>query len=165
MKVTHGVGIDPGMVHTGCVRAVFKPELRRLLVEHHVVLGNNAPAVNAWIDKSPGTHGQPYIFIEDYNPRSAFSQDRDMVVAVRELRQMTGGKVLSNTGVKQVIRRPLMEVLGLWRFSTPTHHQDLRSAARILVYGMLKDDELNAVVTQVLMAHLEGNPWTVVHLN
>jgi hypothetical protein len=55
----------------------------------------------------------------------------------------------------------LLEVLGLWSFSTPTNHDDLRSAARILVLGMLKDEEMNQLLTYILIDHIEGKPWAI----
>jgi hypothetical protein len=36
--ITHVVGVDPGLVHTGCVRMVFVPLARTILVEHQVAL-------------------------------------------------------------------------------------------------------------------------------
>jgi hypothetical protein len=43
-----------------------------------------------------------------------------------------------------------------------TNHQDLRSAARIALLGMAKNEETNGVLASVVSAHLNNNPWTVV---
>ena len=34
-----------------------------------------------------------------------------------------------------------------------------QAAARILVYGMLKDPALNRVLFDFVQDHLDGNPW------
>ena len=84
-----------------------------------------------------------------------------MVSAVTEFRKELGGTVLQNMGVKKVVKSPLMELLGVWNFNTPTHHQDLRSAARIGLLGMLKDDILNKLLTDIVADHLSGEAWDV----
>jgi hypothetical protein len=84
-----------------------------------------------------------------------------MTEAVTNFQRETRGTVLLNTGVKKTIKRPLMELLGCWAFTTTTHHQDLRSAARIALYGMVKNDTLNQVLYSVVRDHLEGRTWHV----
>ena len=84
-----------------------------------------------------------------------------MVTAVSEMRKATGGKVLLNEGVKKVIRPELMKLLHVWLFSTKTHHQDLRAAARIGLFGMVKDEHLNRVLADIVRDHLDGCDWKV----
>lgn len=161
MSVTHIVGIDPGLVHTGVVRMVFDPDNRRIDNDHTAIVGPDVTAARQWI-------GQPYqlpmaeVFVEDYRPRSAYNTDKRMGDAVRAFRGITGAKVLDNTGVKKVVSRELMELLGVWVFSTPTNHQDLRSAARIALLGMLKDEQHNRLIADVVKAKLDGQPWRVM---
>lgn len=162
MKVTHVVGIDPGLVHTGVVGFAFNPYTKALGIKHEVVLGKDPAKINDWLNREMFSPDR--IFIEGYRQRSSFNSDVRMIELVRDIRLATKGTVLDNTGVKKVVKRDLMEVLGVWKFSTPTHHQDLRSAARIALYGMLKDDALNAVVTGVLVDHLNGKPWYIHHI-
>jgi hypothetical protein len=40
-----------------------------------------------------------------------------------------------------------------------THHDDLRSAARILVLGMLKNPMLNEVLSDYVRDRIKGRPW------
>jgi hypothetical protein len=150
------VGVDPGLVHTGVVSLLFKPDAKEILVSDRVVLGPNAADVKAAV---PLCGPAPHIFIEGYRPRSHYDSDQRMVSAVSEIRAATKGTVLQNTGVKKVVKQPLMELLGCWKFSTVTHHQDLRSAARIALLGMLKDDLLNSLLTDVVRSHLAGRTW------
>lgn len=166
MSVTHVVGVDPGLVHTGVVSMVFDPIHHEVYVDHEAVLGPDATAVAVWAMGRRTKKVQPYfmrpdIFIEDYRPRSAFNTDRRMGEAVRNMRDATKGKVLDNTGVKKVVRRGLMQLLGVWSFNTVTHHQDLRSAARIALLGMLKDEQHNQLLADVVRDHLAGNTWAV----
>lgn len=167
MNTTHIIGVDPGLVHTGVVRMLFEPRDREVHVEHIAIDGPDAAAVRAWAvghgSRLPNlvTYNRPSIFIEGYRPRSNLNSDARMVEAVSKMRDATKGTVLLNTGVKQVVSKDLMELLGVWKFSTVTHHQDLRSAARIAILGMLKDEQLNRVVYDVVEAHIRGRTWTV----
>ena len=156
----HVVGIDPGLVHTGCVRLRFWPGEKRAEIEHAVFSGTSPAPVRDWT-LAPGLRIQPRIFIEGYRPRSHLGTDEKMVTAVNQLKLATGGKVLLNEGVKKVIRPELMKLLEVWFFTTPTHHQDLRSAARIALFGMVKDEHLNQVLADVVRDHLDGRSWQV----
>jgi hypothetical protein len=156
MSAVHVVGIDPGLVHTGVVSMRFNRAYKRIDVAHVAIDGPDAQATKDWIgDKFA------FTFIEGYRPRSNFSTDQRMVSAITDFKRETGGTILMNTGVKKVVKSPLMELLGVWKFSTVTHHQDLRSAARIALLGMLKDDHLNKLLTDVVADHLEGKDWHV----
>lgn len=168
MSVTHVVGVDPGLVHTGCVGLVFAPAERTVFVNHEAVSGLDTKAVAEFIgqpwpqDSAAWGCLPPAIFIEGYRPRSHLQQDKQMAQAVTDMkRALPGSVVLQNTGVKKVIRQPLMELVGCWRFSTPTHHQDLRSAARIALLGMCKDEEMNRLLATVVTDHQKGSTWNV----
>ena len=168
MSVTHVVGVDPGLVHTGVVRMVFDPDRRKIWTEHLAVPGPDARAVALWaygrgsnLPRWCPVHTMPTTFIEAYRPRSAFNTDKRMVEAVAEMRKVTKGTVLDNTGVKKIVTRELMELLRVWKFTTVTNHQDLRSAARIGLLGMLKDEAMNHVLADVVAAHLAGDDWEV----
>lgn len=154
---THIIGIDPGIIHTGVVSALFLPHLREVQVEHHVFMGLDAHGIGI-LCRSFGQ--KPQVYVEGFRSRSNLAHDKDMHVGVSEIAKATRGKTLDNTGIKKVVKRPVLEALGIWKFSTPTNHDDLRSAARILVLGMLK--EHNALLADVIRDHLDGRPWRVV---
>lgn len=84
-----------------------------------------------------------------------------MTVAVSQIKTSTQGTVLLNEGVKKVIRPELMRLLEVWLFTTTTHHQDLRAAARIGLFGMVKDTYLNQVLADLVRDHLAGDDWKV----
>lgn len=164
MTVTHVFGIDPGLVHTGVVHLRFASGLRRVNVTSVPVAGPDAAKVADWIRRSRQGSGLPraHVFIEGYKPRSHFGTDASMVKAVHDMHQaIPGSIVLLNTGVKKVVRRPLMELVGVWNFAVTTNHQDLRSAARIALLGMLKDPELNTLLADLVRDHLAGEPWLI----
>lgn len=164
--MTHVVGIDPGLVHTGCVRLEFYPSQREILLDTAAINGPDAQAVKAWVNRAlpMPTPLAPRVFIEGYRPRSNLHQDQRMTLAVKDMSQaLRHAKVLNNTGVKKVVRQPLMELLGIWRFTTVTHHQDLRSAGRIAVLGMLKDQAMNRLIADIIRDTHEGNSWNVAH--
>ena len=163
-QVVHVVGVDPGLIDTGCVRMLFKPGLKVLSVEHKVIPGDNAEAVAEWaLDSS--LIFVPKVFVEKYTPRLKLASDVRMVQLEQNLRRaLPDAKVLPNMGIKKVIPQTLMECFGVWSFPTPTHHQDLRSAARIALLGMVKEPRLNRIMADVVRDHLEGKPWTVAHV-
>jgi hypothetical protein len=153
------------LVHTGVVRLLFVPEEKEVHIQSEAVAGPNAYATNQWIRSyrtlGRGVLPEPYIFIEDYKPRSHLATDHRMNEAVSAMKRETRGTALLNTGVKKVVKQPLMELLGVWKFHTVTNHQDLRSAARIALYGMVKSETLNKVLYSVVDDHLVGRAWRV----
>lgn len=163
MNVAHVIGIDPGLVDTGVVSMVFKPGLKTLLIEHTVLPGTDFSGLADWIYQSG--RPCPTVFVEKYRPRLKLDSDVRMVQAEQDLkRALPDAKFLQNMGIKRVIPQSLMEVFGVWSWPTVTHHQDLRSAGRIALLGMVKDTRLNAVTADVVRDHLAGKPWRVAHV-
>jgi hypothetical protein len=164
MSVTHVVGVDPGLVHTGVVSMQFIAPKKKIFVNHEAVAGLDTLALKGAIDSWEHiVRHSATIFIEGYRPRSNLNSDKRMVEGVAAIRKATGGQVLDNTGVKKVVRKSLMDLLGVWSFSTVTHHQDLRSAARIALLGMAKDGDMNRLLADIVRDHVEGRDWCVVH--
>lgn len=160
MSVTYVGGVDPGLVHTGVVGLAINPHTKSITVKHTVISGPDAAATIDWFNHQ--LHMPNTVFIEKYQPRAGYGTDVRMVEAQSRFRlALPEAKFILNTGVKKIVRQPLMELLGVWRFATPTHHQDLRSAARIAIYGMLKDDVLNTLIADIVRDHLEGRTWDV----
>jgi hypothetical protein len=158
------IGVDPGVVHTGVVMLDFNLEHKALTVDHRVVDGTDAAATAEAVrdmTKIRGRFTTLDIFIEEYRPRSGFGVDQQMMVANAEFRTALQGKLLRNMGVKKVVTRELLELLEAWHFSTTTHHQDLRSAARIAVLGMLLDPALNNVLYLFTTDTIDGRTWNV----
>ena len=142
------VGIDPGIVHTGVVRLTIFDDVT-FAVSHYVVDGMDTNEIRQHCTKAEA------VFIEAYRPRSHMAYDSRMVKGVAEIHKaIPGSKLINNTGVKKVIRQMLMKHLGLWDFPISTHHQDLRSAAYILLYGMVKNPEYNEILTSLVNRHL-----------
>lgn len=146
------------MVHTGVVMFWFQDDVPQIQVHHTAIVGPDADAVLDWINTSE----PDATFVEGYRPRSHFDTDARMTKAVQDMRQLPNVTVLMNTGVKKVVKRDLMQLLGVWDFATPTHHQDLRSAARIALLGMLKHEPYNRLLTQVVKDHLAGRTWPIL---
>ena len=146
-------GIDPGIVTTGVVTLSIDSDERVFQVSEKALTQEELPSLILW------TPTKRICFIEAYEPRSNFSHDTRMAELVKQIADSTGGKIISNKGVKKVIRKKLMEYLGLWNFQTQTHHQDLRSAAYIMLYGMVKDEVGNQLLTQIVWDHLAHDDW------
>jgi len=155
-------GVDPGIVHTGIVSLTFDVGERALDVAHAVVDGPDATAAAAALRAiTDGELSLQTTFIEEYRPRSGFSVDQAMMVANADFKRALHGHLLRNTGVKQVVSKELMELLHVWKFSTTTHHQDLRSAARIAILGMLLEPSLNRILYQFTTDNIDGRTWEI----
>lgn len=160
-KVTRVLGIDPGLIDTGIVSLTFDPGGRTVCVRPTLVSGLDPDEVKA-AAFSVSAPRRDAVFVEGYRPRSNFGHDREMIEGVRAIAKATGGKVLDNMGVKKIIKRPLMELLGVYTFKQTSNHQDLRSAARIALLGMAKDDQLNELLADVVRDGVEGRAWSVI---
>ena len=156
------IGVDPGIVHTGIVFLDFDTQQRELTIKHAVVDGLDAPearqVITGWTGKAMSTLD---IFIEEYRPRSGFGVNQQMMVANAEFKSELGGTLRPNTGVTKVVSRELMELCHVWSFSTTTHHQDLRSAARIALLGMMLEPALNKVLYTYATDNIDGRDWNV----
>ena len=152
------VGVDPGLVHTGVVRFVI--EHGSIEVTSKVVVGPNAAETARWIDEVPRPKAQ--VFVEQYDQRQHYNSDARMLQAEAEFkRTMPEAVLLRNMGVNSIVTRPVLEVLGAWKFQTTTHHQDLRSAAKIAVLGMMKQESTNLLLAAIIRDHIDGRPWKV----
>lgn len=165
------IGIDPGIVHTGIVAyglCTHRPN--RFPMIYRVIDTEDADAedrvklitdgVSRFLeDMLPPLASLNYataetpmlIFIEDYRSRASSNkpdaQMREIVSALRRLLPLAN--VVDNTGSKKIARPALMQQLGLNTFRA-THHQDLQAASRIMIYGALKQDNLNALLAVML---------------
>ena len=157
------IGIDPGIVHTaGAALGIF-PDTRVLRTAPFVVDGIEPDELDkmiAWVNSSPVPSG---VFIEKYRPRSNLHHDMGMIAAVDYLKRgCIYSEVLDNTGVVKVLRPGLLKLLNLWDFPLRTHHQDLRSAARIMLLGMLKDPEINEMMYHIVNdIQANASAWTI----
>ena len=153
------VGIDPGVVHSGVVRFEFQIPQQKLLINFKLFNGLECDEIVRYVKYRP----YEKAFIEKYQPRSHFSWDTDMQTAVIELKKrLPHSRVLLNTGVKKVITDALMRTLDVWQFPAVSHHQDLRAAARIGLYGMVKDPEWNQELYRMVEKTLfTQDPWKI----
>lgn len=164
MSKTNIIGIDPGLVDTGVVSMMFDSSFRELVIESLVVPYadfSNPDVVYDWL--LPRQSDRFEVYVEKFVPRPGMNTSPQMIELEHLLRDsIPGAHMVRNMGVKQVITAQVMDALKVWKFAQSTHHQDLRSAARIALFGMAKDDDLNALLAEVLMAHVDGTPWNIV---
>lgn len=159
-SITHVVGIDPGLVHTGVVGMSFDPDHRQMTMRFLLLDGADTDKAADWIQDN---YHWPFIFIEKYIPRLKMGTDKSMVAAEAAFKQaLPAAKLVNNTGSKAVVTTALMRLLNVWTFPVTTHHQDLRAAARIALYGMVKRPELNELLANIVSAHLYDNPWEML---
>lgn len=156
------IGIDPGIVHTAAVLLAIYPLSRTVVTLNYVVDGVEPAELDMvikWVNSNPLADR---VFIEKYRPRSNLQHDMDMIAGVDYLKRgCHNSEVLDNTGVVKTIRPSLLKMLDLWDFQRKTHHQDLRSAARIMLLGMLKDPEINETMYHIVHdIQLNKSAWT-----
>ncbi len=158
------VGIDPGIINTGIVVYFINPHDRHVFIKHTAIEGcKTEDILNFLAVHMDLSAARPwtYVFVEAYRPRSHFDTDARMGAAVNEIKKM-GPEVyaLDNSGVKNVVSRALLDLLHSWHFTTKSNHQDIRSAARIAVLGMLKNEHLNQLLADLVMTRNTPSAYT-----
>jgi hypothetical protein len=148
------IGVDPGIVDTGAVTFFLDTDRLTLNVSAEKLQGSAPEPIEEYVKLNSGD--RTLVFVEAYRDRGTVFNThgtmRNIEAALR--RSLPAVEILDNTGVKKVVTKPLMQLLGCWDFPTVTHHQDIRSAARIALYGALKDPELNSFLTRIVMKQL-----------
>lgn len=157
MTVTRLGGIDPGIVHTGVVVLRIDDTAYQVDISHQVIVGHDPEVV------SDAVAGTDYVWIEKYRPRSHFQHDATMAKAVSEIHKaIPKSKVLDNTGIKSIVTDRLLDLLQMRRWATPSHHDDVLSAARILLLGMMKNPEYNKMLADIVSSRLDSeNIWSI----
>jgi hypothetical protein len=156
------IGVDPGLVDTGVVAIHLFPLTKSIEVRHRIVKGDVVTEIAEAIDDL--SDGQAaYTFVEQYRDRGTVFQQHGRMreLEVRLKSHLIGAKFLDNMGIKTVVARALMKLLHVWDFPT-TNHRDLQSAARIAILGALKNPELNDLLTDYVIDHVDGIVWRVL---
>ena len=125
------IGIDPGLVHTAGVAVQTSHVLGSFTIHTKVVDGISDSALSEMAEWAQEKAADA-VAIEGYRPRGHYRGDSNMMQAIKHLQtQIPGSSQIPNMGVKKVITDDTLKLLRLWNFQPKTHHQDLRSAARI----------------------------------
>ena len=156
-------GIDPGIVHTGLVGLNWDFHSRKLRVNARSVDGITEQSVielqkrieqRMWLKSN--------IIVEEYRPKSHFSTDTKMVEGQAMLKlHLPSAKIINNSGVKSIVTKELLQLLDLYDWPT-THHNDLRSAARIALLAMLRDERANNRLAEFVGAALNNKAVIIV---
>lgn len=178
------MGIDPGLVDTGIVTLEYDLSYQRrgIQLQYTTITMTHddagkpelefaAERVVEWVARNEGWDNIDHVFVEKYVDRgTSYATNTGMRMFESVLRSAIAtewGKpplLVDNTGSKKVIRPRLLKLLKLNDFKA-THHQDLQAAARILIWGMLKDPELNAALVTFVRDHLNVATWHVQDLS
>ena len=145
--ITTLVGIDPGVIHTGIIVSKINPHVKE--VTNSTFLMEGCPVMD--IRDILRNFRPTATFIEGYRPRSNLHHDRQMQKFVSDLNfHLRNSIALDNMDSKNVVKNDLLKLFKLYSFSTRSHHQDLRSAARIMLFGALKQNDTNALIADVV---------------
>ena len=137
-------GIDPGIVHTGLVELNWDFHNQELRINARSVDGITEQSVIELQKRiKQCMWRKSNIIVEEYRPKSHFSTDTKMVEGQAMLKlRLPSAKIINNSGVKSIVTKELLQLLDLYDWPT-THHNDLRSAARIALLAMLRDERAN----------------------
>ena len=164
-------GVDPGLVDTGIVRITFR-DSREWEVAAVVVHAKDYASFEEYMQEASEAidrMSEPLMlsgkqFVEQYRPRLKLNSDAKMLEFQTHLRRaFPRALFVSNAGIKQLITSDFMKLLEVWNFpNLPTHHQDLRSAARIALLGAIRDADAAPWVNRFARDMLGDNPqhWT-----
>ena len=91
-----------------------------------------------------------YAVVEKYEARdSDYSRDNSVRYTIRTIKECIPNIIEQrNAGYAQDIPEPLLKKLGMWKFDDKTHHQDIRSAARLGLFWAMRND-IEDVVTDI----------------
>ena len=176
------IGIDPGLVHTAGVAVQASHSIASFTVHTKVVDGISDSALAEmaeWALAVKAEWGQEKtmdaVAIEGYRPRGHYQGDSNMMQAIKHLQtQIPGSSQVPNMGVKKVITNDTLKLLRLWNFQPKTHHQDLRSAARIGMFHCaqvpsgsewLYDIIKSVYKSTIFDKHLTNNRWLFQEIN
>ncbi len=156
------VGIDPGIIHTGCVDYQIDTVRHRILVTYKVFSGVQVEEIADHV----GTPGA--LFIEDYNPGNYQREDKKMSEALGKLKlvfpESDSVRYVDNAGINTLIPKTVLAVFGSDVFPVSTHHNDLVSAGKIALLGMLQDKHdrgYRQLISDIVGSFLAGKPWGV----
>ena len=153
MSIITLIGIDPGIVHSGVVQIQLSTENQSVDVHYELIDGPDAEAIYDAVTRFYHPDNT-VITIERYEDRgTAFQTHGPMRKVENDLKRLLPeAQILTNTGIKTVVTDGLMKLFGVWTFSEKSHHQDLRSAARMALRGGLKHEEINTAMAKYVMS-------------
>ena len=152
-------GVDPGLVDTGLVTITLNNEDRSIHVMATALRNTDAETVADYLTNSQDLGA---VFVEKYEDRgTTFKTHSEMRAFETQLKRLVPSIVLlSNAGVKKVVKDDMLKRLHCHDFPT-TNHRDLQAAARIGIYGALKDPAANSLIYQCLIDSVRGEPWQI----
>ena len=158
------IGIDHGNVHTGLVELNWDFHNQELRITARSVDGITEQSVielRRCIQRRVWRKSN--IIVEEYRPKSHFSSDTKMVEGQAMLKlHIPSAKIINNSGVKSIVTKELLQLLDLYDWSTTTHHNDLRSAARIALLAMLRDERANNRLAKFVEAALNNKAAIII---
>ena len=175
-EVIRVVGVDPGIVSPAAVLYQFNLLTKRVVVlTSSVRVGTDLASRLVALQKKRlqkyystvtfwnETHQFDHVFIEGYRSRSNFTTDRPMQEQVVEFKTnyskvSNNTKVLDNMGIHNVVRPKLFRLMGGFNLDRDrkTHHDDIQSAAKIALFGMIKDQELNMLLSEIVESAIKS---------
>lgn len=167
------IGVDPGLRTTGLVmflpRTHHSLEILSLAVDHSnpkdegLIAEEIQQALMRLKDEARfrTSFHSFHVAMEDFRPRPGMSTTSAMISVIALvktlLKQTPEFKVstLNNMGIKKVVRPATLKLLGLDKWETSTHHDDLTSAARIALFHHIKEGRSEGWLFNEVLQHHE----------
>jgi predicted ATPase len=175
------IGIDPGIVDSGAVAVTLDFEKRTVYIttklwsyvtersktnKQKIIVSekflDELREFAQWLRRD--TKGPVFVGIEGYRPRGFnIDQDARMTDLVQTInRNLPQSKVVDNTGIKKVVKQGLLDMMNLSRFKRGGNHSDLKSAARVALVLGIKNEGMNALLSDFVRDNLDGLSWSFV---
>ena len=133
-------GVDPGLVNSGVVTLKWDTQMQTFS-RHYLIMDRLEPDLfSEWVEE---LHPGIPVVCEAYRPRANYGTDPKMSALIHEIKLLAPkAMVLQNQGVKKIVTQSFMELWNMWTWPS-TNHNDLRSAARIGLYYLFKQPQMN----------------------
>lgn len=145
------IGVDPGLRTTGLVKLVPPHQISDTLEITSLAIDHPKEASNIYrvtkivegIYTLLRTDPDAVIVVEDFRLRPGVKTSSSMIEIITLIRSMCRAEgynlyLLNNMGSKKVIPEATLRLLELSSWKTPTHHDDLKAAARIALFNIVK---------------------------
>ncbi|TXJ06570.1 MAG: hypothetical protein E6Q27_03520 [Aeromicrobium sp.] len=155
-------GVAPAIDQTGIVVLDLDEDKRLATIDYTVIEQSDPVAVKEWL----GQRELDDVYIENCDPHGQIKDDDPLLkilVAIQE--ELPTARLLDIVGAESIVKDSTLKKMGTWTFEHNPHVQDLRSAARTALLGVMNDRTHTRYITvfnSFLAAAVMGTDWDVI---
>jgi len=168
------IGGDPGLVDTAATAILLDFDAKTIEVQTQVWSRVVKTSPKGWaievkqsfmLELNQFCMNRPGLTlraVENYRPRGRnMKQDQQMTEMVQVCAEAMSGTIVDNTGIKKIVKEPLLKMFHCARFAS-TNHADSKSAARVALRRGIENVAINMLLADYVRDHLEDRPWLFV---